>query len=168
MRELQTRHIKRRSLAKMQWAVRAYSEWRINHIKNDDTFDVKIFDSDLEKPESLTEENLAFALMCFIPEITKVKDGAPDPGATLYQLVVAIQRHLNEKGLDWKLIDGPKFRKVKTVLDNVMKEHVRDNIGMVKKQAEVITFDFQDMLWQKGILGEQIPNQLRATVLFLI
>ena len=49
-----------------------------------------------------------------------------------------------------------------------MKECARDNIGMVKKQAEVITFDFQDMLWHKGILGEESPNQLGARVLFLI
>ena len=93
----------------MQWAVRAYCEWRQNRIKSGQNFDIKIFDADIENVEGLTEDNLSFALTCFIPEITKVKDGLPYPGVTLYQFVVAIQRHLNEKGLAWKLIDGPKF-----------------------------------------------------------
>ena len=37
-----------------------------------------------------------------------------------------------------KLIEDPHFIDVKTVLDNTMKESAEINIGMTKKQAEVI------------------------------
>ena len=111
---------------------------------------------------------LCHALCSFIPEITKVKDGAAYPSATLYQMIVFIQRHLVENGLNWKLIDGTEFAKVKTVLDNVMKERAQNNIRTVKRQANVITYEYENMLWDKNILGEQNPDQLRQTVMFLI
>ena len=69
--------------------------------------------------------NLSHSLCLFIPEVTKIKDGAPYPGATLYQMVIAIQHHLNKGGLNWKLIDVFEFKNVKTILDNVMKESTR-------------------------------------------
>ena len=39
---------------------------------------------------------------------------------------------------------------------------------MVKKQAEVITYDFENELWSKNLLGESNPDKLRDTVMFLI
>ena len=39
---------------------------------------------------------------------------------------------------------------------------------MVKRQAEVIPLNFENELWRKGVLGEDSPNKLRDTVLFLI
>ena len=49
-----------------------------------------------------------------------------------------------------------------------MQEHANANIVMIKCQANVITFEYEDMLWSKDFLGEQNPDQLRSTVLFLI
>ena len=43
-----------------------------------------------------------------------------------------------------------------------------NNIGMVKKQAGMITDNIQNELWEKGILGEENPDQLHSTVLFLL
>ena len=56
----------------------------------------------------------------------------------------------------------------KTVLDNVMKEHTAANIGVVPKQAELITYEMEKKLWEKGVLGEENPDQLRNTVLFIL
>ena len=53
-------------------------------------------------------------------------------------------------------------------LDNVMKERALDNIGTVKKQANVIPLDYEELLWKKNILGEQNPDQLHATVVYLV
>ena len=63
-------------------------------------YDCRIFETNLEEVNILTKANLAYSLCKFIPEVTKVKDGAPYPGATLYQLVIVIQRHLTEKRFD--------------------------------------------------------------------
>ena len=148
--------------------MRAFSEWRKNKLESRDNFDPIIYETDLERCDSLTKANLCYSLCCFIPEITKLKDGSLYPGCTLYQMIIAIQRYLSENGLNWKLIEGCEFSSVKTVLDNVMKERARDNIGTVKRQANVVTYDYEEMLWKKDILGEQNPDQLRQTVMFLI
>ena len=42
------------------------------------------------------------------------------------------------------------------------------NIGVVKKQANFITYEMEEKLWKFGILGEENPDQLRNTDLFLI
>ena len=81
-------------------------------------------------------------------------------------MIVSIQKYLNENHLGWKLLDDPDFLEVKTVLDNLMKERAAFNIGVTKRQAEVITYSHEEKLWSDGILSEQTPNQLRDTVLF--
>ena len=128
-------------MAKIQWGVCAYCDWRKSKLDNANNFDPIIYEADIERCDCLTKVNLCHALCSFIPKITKVKDGSADPGATLYQMIVSIQRHLVENGLNWKLIDGTEFAKVKTVLDNVMKECAQNNIGTVKRQANVITYE---------------------------
>ena len=86
-----------------------------------------------------------------------------------YMRCVAIQKYVNEKGnKNWKLVDGPDFKELRIVLDNVMKERVSHNIGMVKRQASVISFDNKTKLWESGLLGEDSPDKLRDTVLFLL
>ena len=49
-----------------------------------------------------------------------------------------------------------------------MKEHTKSNIGLSRKQAEVITFDHKEYMWKNNILGEENGDQLRDTVLFLL
>ena len=64
--------------------------------------------------------------------------------------------------------EGSEFSDVRIVLDNVMKERTAVNIGVSKKQATVITLEQENSLWRKGILGEDSPEKLHITVLFLI
>ena len=73
----------------MQWAVKAYNEWRDNKLQ--ESYDSRIFEANIDCTEGLKKENVAFSLCKFIPKITKVKDGGPYPGSTLYQFVVSIQ-----------------------------------------------------------------------------
>ena len=49
-----------------------------------------------------------------------------------------------------------------------MKKRVRENVGMVKKQASVMNYEVEDLLWKQNVLGEETPDQLQNTVLFLI
>ena len=115
-------------------------------------------------------EKLQFIfLICkFLAEVTKVKDGTEYPGQTLYHLVVSIQKFLNEKGKYWKIIEGKEFVEVHNVLDNLMKQRARNNIGTVRRQAQMISMKHEDELWGKGILSEDSPDKLCDTVLFLL
>ena len=58
--------------------------------------------------------------------------------------------------------------KLRTVLDNVMKEHAAQNIGMTCRQAQYISPNFELKLWQEKVLGEENPDQLHDTATFLI
>ena len=107
--------------------------------------------------------------MCkFLAEVTKVKDGGEYPGNTLYHMCVLIQKHINLKGKNWKLIEGNSFPNIRTVLDNLMKDRASRNICTVKHQAQLLSYDLENSLWEKGILGEDSPDKLRSTVLFLV
>ena len=148
--------------------VRAYNDWRDGRLMDVLDFDYKVFAADLRDVKLLTKENFVHAMCCFIPSVTKVKDGSDYPGKTLYEMVTSIQKFLHQNNVPWKIIDGPEFLDIKTVLDNVMKEHALQNIGMVKRQAQFISSEIENDLWERGVLGEQTPDQLRETVLFLL
>ena len=167
LNQLKQNQLKKRTFSKMQWGVRAFSQWRIERLSNVVNFDVKIYEADLERVELLTKENLVYALCMFIPEVVKM-DGTDYPGKTLYEMVTCIQKHLHQQKKFWKLLDDREFSEVRTVLDNVMKERAKANIGVVKKQAGYISLEIEKSLWEKNVLGEDTPDKLRDTVLFLL
>ena len=151
----------------MMWGVRAYQDWRKNKLAQNCSYDKDVTDANLEDLTTVTKQNLENALCIFIAEVTKVC-GEDFPGKTLYQLSVSIQKYLNESGLMWKLVDGRDFKQFRIVLDNVMKERAQQNISMTVRKAEFIPISFENKLWEKGILGEDNPDKLCDTVLFLI
>ena len=161
--------LKPKTEAKVNWGVNAYNEWR-NYRLHTFNYNVAIYYADLNHLESLTKDNLNSALCRFIPEVTKQKGDGQYPGRTLYQMICAIQKHLQVNKLYWKLLEGEgsEFSDIRVVLDNVMKEQTAANIGVSKKQVSVNTLDMENELWSKGILGKDSPDKLHNTVLFLI
>ena len=158
--------LKKKSEAKIDWAVSAFLDWRNDRLGKFQ-YDPAIYFVDLTQLESLQKDNLNHALCRFIPEVTKKRGDGEYPGATLYQMIVAIQKYLVVNKVKWRLLDDPEFDDMHTVLDNVMREWTAQNIGVVKKQAGLITFEHEESLWEKGVLGEDTPDKLRNTVLFL-
>ena len=168
LQELKKNKLKRRTYAKMMWGVNTYKEWRIYILSNPSTFDVRVFESDLERIDLLNVETFQYAMCKFVAEVTKAKDGSEYPGKTLYHLVISVQKFLNEKGLDWKLVESNAFGQLRNVLDNTMKDRASRNIGTTVRQAQYISLEFENKLWDKGLLGENTPDKLRDTVLFLL
>ena len=165
---LMTNVMKKRSFNKMLWGVPAYQDWRIAKISNLGTFDILIDEANLDNVHELRKDVFIYVISRFIPEVVKVKDGSDYPGKTLYEMVVSIQRYLNENNMKWKLLDDVEFKEVRTILDNVMKSRAAVNIGLVKKQAEYIPLDYEEKMWREGVLGEEYPDQLKDTVLFVL
>ena len=87
-------------------------------------FGVILSELDIDVKATITKSGLSHALYMFLAEVKK-KDGKPYPGKTLYELIVCVQKSLNQKDIPWKLIEDPEFLDVQTVLDNVMKERAR-------------------------------------------
>ena len=165
--ELKKIKLKKRSEAKVKWAVNAYTEWRDARLGNG-PFDQNICDANLNDLSKINVTNLEYSLCRFVPEVSKSRGDGPYPGKTLYQMIVAIQKFLQLNKYNWKLIHGQQFEELRVVLDNVMKERCADNVGNVKRQADLISYEYEERMWQKGILGEDTPQKLRSTVLFLL
>ena len=75
MDQLKTKSIKKRSLSKMMWVVQAYKDLRMQKLSDIVNFDVKIFESDIEKIDMLDKEKFEHSMCHFIAEVTKQKDG---------------------------------------------------------------------------------------------
>ena len=165
--KLQTVQLKKSSESKCNWAVTAYVEWRNERLRTYN-YDYSIYQADLLNFEILTQEDLCHSLCRFVPEVTKSRGEGLYPAKTLYQMVVAIQKYLWVNRIHWQLIEGIAFIELKNVLNNIMMERTKLNIGVVTKQAEVITFEFEQKLWELSILGEDTPDKLRDTCLFLL
>ena len=123
----QQNQLKRCTFAKMQWAVKAYRDWRNVKLADPISYDYRIYRSDLDRPDLMSKESFEFSMCKFIVEVTKVKDGSDYPGKC-----VSIQKFLSQKGLAWRLVEGNAFVTLRTTLDNVMKERAANNIGTIK------------------------------------
>ena len=150
----------------MNWEVNCYNKWHEVRLK--ENFDPIIEKCDLQKLDNFTKSELEHTLSCFIPEVTKSKGEGPYPGKTLYEMIVSIQKHLTVNNLRWRLVENYEFFTLRTVLDNMMQERSAMIIGTVIKKADFITHEFEEKLWHKGILGEDSPDRLQNTVLYLL
>ena len=76
-------------------------------------------------------------------------------------------RHLRWNGrphIDF--FKDPEFADFRLTLDAEMKHLQSQGEGSKKKQAEVLTEDEEDMLWEKGYLGDSTPQSLLDTMVF--
>ena len=112
----------------MIWGVCAYNDWRIVKPSGMDTYNDRIFNSDLNNVANLDKTAFEFSMCKFLAEVVKVKDGSEYLGCTLYQFCVAIQKYLFSKRLKWKFIEG-KYNSLRTILDNLIKERAAQSIG---------------------------------------
>ena len=101
-----------------------------------------------------------------ICEIRK-ENGEQYPGSSLYDLLSGLSTHLQrDYGFSNKLMSRA-FADIHNTLDNLMKERSADGIKGHPEREPVLE-DHEQILWDKGILGEDTPDKLRKTVFFLI
>ena len=163
MNDLRQEKLKKKTASKVNWGVMAYNRWREARLNFEHDPIIELADiTDLSK---LTKENFIYAMCFFIPEVVK-KDDTLYPGPSLYQLCVAIQKHLNFNKMPWKIVEGPEFCDIKTILDNIMKERTQMGVGIGKKEAKLITYEMEEDLWKRNFLGDDTPDKLRTTGFF--
>ena len=151
------------TMKKVKWAVTMYRDWR--KYRHDHGFES--IECDLDCKETITLENLVFALVRFITEVKKV-DGSNFPGKTLYDIMICIQFHLETLGFSWKLLNQEIFQEVRYTLDNVMKIRTSEGLGICVKKAQVLSSSDEDYLWSLGLLGTSNPEQLLNTLVFMV
>ena len=114
----------------------------------------------------MPDHELAYALCCFIHEVRK-KNRDNHPAETLYDIIICLQLYMAMYGKEIKVLEDEQFIPVRNTLDNRMKELSRSGIIAPRRQAEPITVESENLMWEKGILGDTNPKQLVNTLVYM-
>ena len=104
-------------------------------------------------------EELQYWLICFIHEIRK-KNGLEYPPNTLHHIVSGIMRHIpHDCGRpEVDFFKEPGFSDFRSSLDAEIKCLQSAGLGSEKKQAEPLTLEEEELLWEKKIWETTTPR----------
>ena len=94
------------------------------------------------------------------------QNGDEYPPSTVHHLYCGLMCHLRWNGqpsIDF--FSDSEFTSFKASLDVEMKKLQSKGIGSLTKQAEVLTETDEELLWEKGLLGDSTPQILLNTVI---
>ena len=101
----------------------------------------------------MTNADLQYWMTSFIMEVRK-KDGSSFPPNTLHHICCGIMRHLRTNGKPFfDFIKNPEFADFRPSIDAEMKRLQAAGLGSKRKQAELLTREEVEKLWEKGLLG---------------
>ena len=72
MKELKVDKMKKRTFSKVQWAVKAYRDWRSQRMMDVNSFDVRIYECDIDRVELLERDSFEFSMCTFLAEVRKL------------------------------------------------------------------------------------------------
>ena len=121
----------------------------------------------LNKPFALmSDAEMNYSVPFFLAEIKK-RNGDDYPAATLRHIVLCLQKFLEIQGRHVQFLSDLKFRSIRDMLDALMKQRTQAGVGVHCRQAQVITEDMENTLWEKDLLGDHCPNTLLNTLVYL-
>ena len=114
----------------------------------------------------MTNAEMQYRLSQFIGEVRK-RDGSVYPPNTLHHIVCGVMRYLRWNGRpDIDFFKDPQFAGFRASLDAEMKLLQSQGEGSKKRQAEVVTEEEENLLWERGYLGDATPQSLLDTMVF--
>ena len=114
----------------------------------------------------MTKDGINKVLCYFIHEV-RDKNGKCYNRDTLYDLITMINAFFKENGKIYCFFDDPEFFVLKNTLDNRMKDLSAEGLIAPRIQAEPITTEELNILWDKKLLGDANPQQLLETLILL-
>ena len=162
---VKTLRIPKKTQANTLWATKLWQEWACSRIKNispDETGHA--LDNDVVKMELA---DVSFWLQRFVLEVRKSNGDVYSPDS-LYQLCCGIQRALREAGHDVNIFEQFQFAQCRSVIDGELKRLNATGNYIEKKKANVITTEMEERLWEQGLLGDDSPQVLSKTLVFMI
>ena len=155
---------------KIRWAENLFEDWRLNrnaYLTNHPTegeYEIRkqLHDFKDEKPD------LCYILVRFFREIKKV-NGDDYHTSTIFDILMTLQMSLNNAAPETpiKFLTDPEFRELKDVVDVTMKERSAQGLGR-RRQAQILTEDQENILWESGYLGDSNPESLRNALVFVL
>ena len=116
----------------------------------------------------LDKQGLKYWLSRFVMEI-RTKKGEKYAPNSLHHILCGIKRHLRQNcGMpDIDFFKDPEFADLKSSLDAEMKKIQASGKGSIKKQAEPLSLEEEELLWEKKLLGDHSPEALLNTIVFM-
>ena len=142
-----------------QYCVRLWNEWCKYRQQN--------HGNSIPGLTKLQPKDLQHWLVRFILEVRK-KDGSEFAPNSLHHVCCGIMRYLRWNGqpsIDF--FADAAFAEFRASLDAEMKRLQAAGIGTNKKQAEPLTAEEEETLWQRGLLGDETPQTLLDTIIFM-
>ena len=141
-----------------KYCVDIWDEWIADRAKNTGTI--------IPYLKDITVTELQHRLCYFILEVRK-RNGAEFPPNSLHHICCGILRYLRINGMRIDIFKDKEFSKFRNVLDSEMKRLQTSGLGAQQRKAEVISYESEDIMWEKGILGDGNRQGLLDTMLFM-
>ena len=156
--------IPKKTQANTVWAENIWREWanyRLKNLSQEERRCGHKLDVDVT---NLAPSELCFRLQRFVLEGSG-EHYCPD---SLYQLICGLQRALRNADQDINFFDQFQFAQFHNILDGELKRLNGTGKYIHKKKASVITLEIEEILWEKGLLGDCSPQVLSDTMVYLI
>ena len=114
----------------------------------------------------MSKDDLCYSLMRFVLEVRK-QSGEEYPDESLYEMLISLQIYLSSKGKEYKFLDDDAFIPLKNTLDSKMKELSSAGKRVQRRKAQIITYEEEQLMWEKGVLGSDTPSKLMDTLVYL-
>ena len=143
------------------WAINVWREWSAHRRQVTSSITEWLVHLFIARPQEL---NYWFSK--FVLEARK-ENGEPYPPDTLYSICAGLLRYAWERRPEINIFKDHQYAGFQKTLDGEMKRLRSLGLGVKKRQADPITIQKENDLWEKGILGEHDPQTLLDTLLFL-
>ena len=77
-------------------------------------------------------------------------------------------RYVRMNGMNVDFFKDKEFSKFRNILDSEMKRLQAVGLGTGQRKAEVISFEDEELMWEKGILGDDNPQSLLDTMMLFM
>ena len=156
--------VPKKTQADTKYCMRLWNDWSAHRSSR--------ASSDLEIVPDITQmdcEAMQYWLSRYVHVLeVRKKDGSIYPANTLHHLCCGVMRYLRECGRhDLDFFKDPAFAEFRGTLDAEMKRIQSLGIGTKRRQAEPLTCEEEEMLWQTGQLGDHSPQTLVDTMVFM-